>query len=216
MKTLNVKKVSTTNVLPQDIPALLDEEKIGFSRINTVNWTDYPYCPMALFRVAYTDSSLLLNYKVSEATVRAEALEDNGRVWEDSCVECFITPEGCDGYYNIECNCAGTVLVGYGKDRHDRARAQLELLQKVERWSSLGRALFAERKVEEPWEIALIVPFGTFFNDNITSMQGQTARANFYKCGDKLTTPHFLSWNPITAGQPDFHRPEAFGTLIME
>lgn len=216
MKTLNVRKLSAKNILPQDIPALFDKEKIDFSVIDTINWADYPYRPQALFRIAYTDDSLLLHYRVSEATVRAEALSDNGRVWEDSCMECFITPEGCKGYYNIECNCAGTLLVGYGQDRHGRTNAQLELLQKVGRWSSLGRSPFAEKPVDEPWEVALIVPFTTFFNDDVTTFEGKTARANFYKCGDKLTTPHFLSWNPIAAPQPDFHRPEAFGTLVME
>lgn len=216
MNTLNVKKVSATNIEPQNIPALLDSEKIDFTLINTVNWADYPYCPKAAFRIAYTDDALLLNYKVSEATVRAEAREDNGRVWEDSCVECFIAPNGNDGYYNIECNCAGTILVGYGKDRHERMSAPLELLQTVQRFASLGRLPFAEKPIDEAWDVALIVPFSVFFNHNITSLDGKTIKANFYKCGDKLTTPHFLSWNPIPVASPDFHRPEAFGTLMMD
>ena len=33
------------------------------------------------------------------------------------------------------------------------------------------------------------------------------------KCGDDLTVPHFLSWNPIKTEKPDFHRPEFFGTV---
>lgn len=40
--------------------------------------------------------------------------------------------------------------------------------------------------------------------------------ANFYKCGDKLQTPHFLSWNPINLEKPNFHCPEFFGTLNFE
>ena len=41
-------------------------------------------------------------------------------------------------------------------------------------------------------------------------------KANFYKCGDELQTPHFLSWNPIKIENPDFHRPDFFGTLEFE
>ncbi len=41
-------------------------------------------------------------------------------------------------------------------------------------------------------------------------------KANFYKCGDELQTPHFLSWNPIEIEKPDFHRPDFFGTLRFE
>lgn len=47
-------------------------------------------------------------------------------------------------------------------------------------------------------------------------MDGQTIKANFYKCGDELQTPHFLSWNPINIEKPDFHRPDFFGSLEFE
>jgi hypothetical protein len=44
-------------------------------------------------------------------------------------------------------------------------------------------------------------------------MKGKKCRANFYKCGDDLPEPHFLAWNMINTEEPDFHRPEFFGTL---
>ena len=46
-----------------------------------------------------------------------------------------------------------------------------------------------------------------------TLLDGRTMRANFYKCGDLLPRPHFLSWNAISLPRPDFHCPEFFGTL---
>jgi hypothetical protein len=36
---------------------------------------------------------------------------------------------------------------------------------------------------------------------------------NFYKCADETISPHYLSWNPIDAPAPDFHRPEFFGEI---
>lgn len=89
MKELNVKKVSAAGLSVEAVPALLDKEKIAFQPIDTVNWAAYPYCPAVQFRIAYTDDSLLLHYKVSEASVRAVAGHDNGPVWEDACVEFF-------------------------------------------------------------------------------------------------------------------------------
>ena len=50
----------------------------------------------------------------------------------------------------------------------------------------------------------------------IESFDGKEMGANFYKCGDELPTPHFLSWNPIEWAEPSFHRPEQFGKLIFE
>ena len=40
-------------------------------------------------------------------------------------------------------------------------------------------------------------------------------KANFYKCGDLTAHTHFLSWSPIDAPKPDFHRPDFFGTLEL-
>ena len=216
MKELNVKKVSVANIPVESVPALLDKEKVAFQPINTVNWTAFPYRPEVEFRIAHTEDAILLHYKVKEASVRAIAGHDNGPVWEDACVEFFSIPGGDGVYYNMECNCAGTLLIGAGAGRDNRQHAPQEVLDKVQRWSSLGRAAFEERVGECNWEVALIIPYSAFFLHNITSLDGKQVRANFYKCGDGLQTPHFLSWNPIGLEKPNFHCPEFFGMLNME
>lgn len=216
MKELNVKKISAANVPVEAIPTLLDQEKIAFQPIETVNWPEYPYQPSVQFRVAHTGDALLLHFKVREASVRAVATADNGRVWEDSCVEFFSVPAGDGVYYNLECNCAGTLLVGGGADRKDRQRASQEVLDRVQRWASLGRQPFDERIGECHWEVALVVPVSTFFLHRLDTLSGCQIRANFYKCGNLLQTPHFLSWNPIKLEQPNFHCPEFFGLLHFE
>ena len=215
MKELNVKKVSAANIPVEAIPALLDEEKIAFQSIASVNWKEYPYVPEVQFRIAYTHDSILLHYKVKEASVRAMAGHDNGPVWEDACVEFFSMPAGDGIYYNVECNCAGTLLVGAGAGRTDRQHAPQEVLDGVQRWASLGRESFEERVEDTMWEVALIIPFTTFFLHEIKSLEGKSVRANFYKCGDGLQTPHFLSWNPIDLPNPNFHCPEYFGTIHL-
>lgn len=216
MKELYVKKVSLANIPVASVPALLDQEKVAFQPIDTVNWKAYPYCPAVEFRMAYADKALLLHFRVKEASVRAVAPHDDASVWEDACVEFFSIPAGDGVYYNLECNCAGTILIGAGKERGNRQRAPQEVLDKVLRWTSLGREPFEERIGECAWEVALIVPFEAFFLHNLQSLDGKTIRANFYKCGDKLQKPHFLSWNPIEIEKPDFHRPDFFGELHLE
>ncbi len=39
---------------------------------------------------------------------------------------------------------------------------------------------------------------------------------NFYKCADRTSSPHFLSWAPISTPEPDFHRPEFFSKIILD
>ena len=75
---------------------------------------------------------------------------------------------------------------------------------------------FEERVDDTTWEVALIIPYAAFFKHQIQSLDGKEVKANFYKCGDELQTPHFLSWNPIKIEKPDFHRPDFFGTLEFE
>lgn len=214
---MKVKKISVANVEISELPELLDEERIGFQAINQVNWAaTYPYKPKVEFRMAHTDDSILLHFSVKEASVRGKYGNDNESVWTDSCVEFFSVPAADGVYYNIECNCIGTILVGAGATRQNREHAPQEVMDKVERWSSLGRQPFNERMEETSWEVALRIPYTTFFRHQIQSLDGKTMSANFYKCGDELQTPHFLSWNPIEIEKPDFHRPDFFGMLEFE
>lgn len=215
---MNNLKIQKINVAQQpdaaSLPALLDSMGVEFQPISQVNWPDeYPYQPAVAFRMAYTDGALLLHYRVSEESVRSVAGRDNGPVWEDSCVEFFSIPAGDGVYYNMECNCTGRLLVGGGAGRKGRQHAPQEVLDKVGRWSSLGSGDLEECKAPEVWEVALVIPFSTYFLHHLTSLDGCTVRANFYKCGDKLSKPHFLSWNPIVWEKPNFHLPDFFGTL---
>jgi hypothetical protein len=158
----------------------------------------------------------LLHYQVTEASVRAVAVADDGRVWEDACVEFFVSPEGNDFYYNFECNCATKLLLHGGPAGGERPTASEEVLKSVERWSSLGTEPFEERVGECTWEVALVIPVSAIFRHEVDSFNGKTMRANFYKCGDKLQTPHYLSWAPIELPKPKFHCPEFFGEIKFE
>lgn len=216
MKTLSVKKVICPDgCSAEQIPALFDAAQIPFQQIDCVNWKDYPYTPDVRFRIAHTGDAILIHYRVTEKSVRAVAPADNGRVWEDACAEFFVQPTDEKKYYNFECNCAGTLLIEYGIPGN-REHAPLETVGQVERWASLGRTPFEERLGECTWQLALRIPVSAFFHDKIASLDEKKMRANFYKCGDKLQTPHFLSWNPIDLPSPCFHCPDFFGEIVFE
>ena len=216
MKNLVVKKIGVDAVEASAVSALLDANGLEFNPIEIVNWKEYPYQPVVKFRVAHTGDAILLHYRVTEASVRAVATADDGRVWEDACVEFFLSPEGNDFYYNFECNCAGKLLLHGGEAGTERPGASEEVLKSVQRWASLGTEPFEERMGECSWEVALVIPTSAIFRHSIDSLDGKTMRANFYKCGDLLQTPHFLSWSPIDLPQPKFHCPEFFGEIKFE
>ncbi len=214
MKKIFVKKLSDTlNVKPKEVDGLLSGICSEWNLIQTVNWPEYPYCPNVGFRIGYTDDSILLQYKVKEQTVLALCGHDNEDVWTDSCVEFFLMPDGADIYYNIETNCIGSALIGCGQNRSDRQRGDESIVSQIKRYSTLGTDTFAEKPFDEEWSVSLVIPFTAFFKSNIDSLEGKTLKANFYKCGDHLSIPYFLSWNPIKTEQPNFHQPNYFGEL---
>lgn len=211
---MEIKFIKSIVCGASDVPIVLDRAGVRQVPINKVNWANqYPYCPEVSFRIAYNDLAILLHYKVIEDSIRALYNKDNGKVWTDSCVEFFCEPSEDGIYYNLETNCIGTVLLGAGYDRNNRELANIETTESIQRWASLGRKGFKERKGCFSWELSLIVPYTAFFKHRIRSMVGQTIGANFYKCGDELQRPHYLSWTPIKFEKPDFHRPDFFGKL---
>jgi len=217
MKHLNVKRIQAEKVTAKDVPALFEKKGIVYNQISTVNWAkEFPYCPDVRFAIATCEDAILVHYKVKERSVRAAATQDHGKVWEDSCVEFFSCPAGDGVYYNVECSCIGKLLIAAGSDRNVRESAPAEVMASVDRWATLGNEPFETRDEETEWEVALRIPLTFYFRHDIQSLSGKTITANFYKCGDKLPVPHFVSWNPILIENPDFHRPDFFGNLVFE
>ena len=215
MEPLHITSLSA-DIPAEKLPETMDKAHLPWQPISSINWSEYPFRPQAAFRIAYSPTGFYLHYRVEEPHLRARYGEDNGSVWTDSCVEFFLQPHPEGPYYNIECNCIGTLLMGTGPGRHDRTRIPNALLQKADRYASLGRTPFETRSADGAWEVALSLPYTLFQNTVLSPKSGDTMRGNFYKCGDELPEPHFLSWHPIHTAQPDFHRPEWFGELIFD
>ena len=60
------------------------------------------------------------------------------------------------------------------------------------------------------------IPAECFAYNKIKSFEGKKATANFYKCGEETSEPHYVTWNPIGSENPDYHRPEFFGKVLFE
>ncbi len=135
---------------------------------------------------------------------RAEVREDNGRSWEDSCVEIFLqNPANISEYFNFETTSRGFLLAARGPDRNNRQVLTQEEIDKVIRTKQV--ASVAGNLV--CWGMTVQIPAGLF---GLHSFEGQELRGNLYKCADKAKTPHYQSVFPIETEKPDFHRPEFF------
>ena len=214
MKIAEVHKLELKSDNPplEEISKMMDEQE-GRLMIDTINWKGYNYKPDVALSLAYSDYEIFLKYYVTERYFKAEKTESNQMVCEDSCVEFFVSPEDDGIYYNIEFNAIGTCLLGTGTDRASSKRAGLEVISKIRRLTSEGVEPFSEKTGDYIWAITIAIPFEVFFHHQVKDLKGKIFRANFYKCGDKLTVPHYVTWNPVGTENPDDHQPEHFGLL---
>lgn len=190
---------------------------VRVNEIACVNWPGaYPSAPKVTFKIAHDGSNLFLHFFVEENEVLAKTTEDNGPVWTDSCVEFFMSFGDSPFYYNAEFSCIGKALLGYRKDRKDVEHASADVMNLIKRYPSLGSESFDKKQGDFKWNMLVVIPVSAYWRSGINSFSGIEARANFYKCGDHLTTPHFLSWNPIHTEKPNFHVPQYFGKLNFE
>lgn len=180
------------------------------------NWPgEYPYAPEVSFRMFHNGEYLFIRFDVTEDCTAARVADDNGRVWTDSCVEFFIRPKDSAGYYNFELTCIGRLLLGYRKSRNDAVHAPRSVMQSVRRLASLGTETFDEVTGRRSWWVVEAIPATALFGHDFKSWDGIEATMNLYKCGDNLSKPHFLSWQPIEAPAPNFHLPEFFAPVTF-
>ncbi len=172
--------------------------------------TSIPGCrPTETAKVQWTEAGLWVLLACDETDPRAVYTNGHDPVCRDSCLEFFLNaaPEQGNDYINFECNANGALWCAFGPDREHRRF-----------FSDLGLAEpeVAVRKSPAGWAVEYLVPNEVFLSlyGRVPSV-GDTIRANFYKCGDDCEVPHYAVWNPVEAPQPDYHRPECFGALVI-
>jgi len=209
MKQLNVGQLENIDSTAEIKVVAFLMDRVKRHVMEQLPWAKYQYLPVVEFAIAYNTDAVFLKYYVTEKNIRALNNSINGAVWEDSCVEFFISFDEEKAYYNFEFNCIGTALVGYGTSKHDRELLAGSLISRVKYQAVIDNDL----QNDMHWELTLSIPKELFCYNAITTLQGKYCRVNFYKCGDNLPTPHFVTWSGIHSEEPNFHLPEFFGSL---
>ena len=211
IKSINIPYIEGVHNLAYPEMDQVMELNASKGYISEVNWSDFPYKPSASFRIARSNTHLVIMYDVRGLDLRAVTLEDNGPVWEDSCCEFFVSDTHDGTYYNFELNCIGTLLASKRRSRNDADMFSEEELSRITRHSTLERRQIEENGAIRAWGTAICIPFDLIGLDG--NALPESIKANFYKCADMAAHPHYVSWNRIDISQPDFHRPDFFGEL---
>ena len=184
--------------------------------VNQVNWPEgFPECPETTVEVSNDHEWLMLKWHVKGEQLRAVTTEDQGPVWEDSCVEFFCQVPGDDYYCNFECNCIGAMVGSRRRSRSDDVQPFTpEQMARIERKCTYARKAFEEKDGMFEWEVEERIPLDLIFGNRKPELP-QVLRANFYKCADKTKKPHYVSWQPIELPTPNFHCPQFFGSIEL-
>lgn len=215
-KKINVPYLPELDTLSLDqMTGILDEKGVRRT-VDCINWKDqFPYHPLTTFAIAHSDTCIYIDFFVRCNYLRAVNYKNNSDVYQDSCVEFFVAPNGCAPYFNFEFNCIGTIHAAKRMDRHSGTLLTDEQLDTVRRFASCGSKPFKELEGMFSWNLVVAIPL-ELIGVKYTPGKPVSLRGNFYKCADATSDPHYISWSPIDTPTPDFHRPEFFGEIILD
>ena len=178
--------------------------------------------PRTQVKLRYDDQALYVIFRVEDRYVRAVAQHNQDNICHDSCAEFFFIPTANDttAFFNLETNCGGTMLFHFQNEPGEPPTKFTEAdFARIEVAHSQPKIV--EPEIPEPttWTIEYRLPFdliAKYYPAAKTPSAGVTWRANFYKCADKTSHPHWLTWNEVEHPSPNFHLPQFFGTLEFE
>lgn len=177
--------------------------------------------PKTQVKVLYESENVYVAFRVEDQYVKAVTDSRHGSVYKDSCVEFFFTPDPAleNVYFNLEINCGGMMLFCYHDNNKNIEKYIDETdCEKIEIHHTLPEMITEE--IEEPtvWTLSYKLPLDVVSKYcNITQPKpGVIWKANFYKCADMTSHPHWLTWSPVQHPTPNFHLPEYFGVLEFQ
>lgn len=179
--------------------------------------------PQVEFRTLHDDQGIYGIFRVQDHYVRSVAQKDQDGVCRDSCVEFFVKPATGNGYFNFEFSCGGVMLSSFIVDytRTPKGFGEFYPLKDeecamVKRFASLPRINEPEKVGDCTWTLSFFVPFALLqrYSGGANPAPGELWHANFYKCGDATSHPHWGMWKPVPT--LNFHQPDFFGKVIFE
>ena len=176
--------------------------------------------PRTQVKLLADDQGLYGLFRVADRFIRCVHTGFQAPVYKDSCVEFFVQPRLDGGYFNFEFNCGGSLLASYIIDATRTAEGFKEYRPlspeegcRIRIWHSLPSVVEPEVIEKTTWLLALQIPLDILSAavGPLSVDAGAVWRANFYKCGDATSHPHWAAWRPVDA--LNFHLPRCFGYL---
>jgi hypothetical protein len=176
--------------------------------------------PRTFCKLFYNEQNIFGIFRVEDQYVRCIHTRFQSDVWKDSCVEFFVQPKNGEGYFNFEFNCGGALLASYvtNSERVEgRLKQSAPLMsnddRQIRRFASLPSVVEPEMVQPLVWTLEFSISIAVLekYTGLLGTIKGQIWRANFYKCGNETSHPHWASWAPLSTR--NFHDPASFGQI---
>ncbi|MFA5292352.1 MAG: carbohydrate-binding family 9-like protein [Phycisphaerae bacterium] len=200
-------------------------DKVQWEQANTLELKNYMgskprHFPKTQAKLLYDEKNIYVFFRIEDQYVRAVAQKLHDPVCRDSCAEFFFTPGEniSDGYFNLEINCGGTMLMFHQTARNEnKIQISEQNCKKIKIKTSMPKIVEPEIKEPITWTLHYTLPLEILESYAKVSKPaaGVKWRANFYKCADDSSHPHWLTWAKIDKPRPDFHRPDFFDTIVF-
>lgn len=173
--------------------------------------------PFTQVKAVYDKSAIYLHFSVFDRYIKAHSKKHQDDVWNDSCVEFFFSPGSrITSYFNIEINCGGIMLFRFRQNPQTEAiDINPSDLEQINIRHNLPNYIETEVTTWTNWFVDFRLPFIVLKNYSQVDIptSGVKWRANFHKCADSTSHPHWLTWSQIFSSEINFHKPGYFGTL---
>jgi hypothetical protein len=196
-----------------DDDAIDGPDPVEWSRATPVTWdTDFAGAPTGIVtRVSmlYSSGALYVRCELESAGLNVDRARPTDRprpqLYEEDCVEIFVAPDARRPrrYFEMEwgpCGHYWELAIDLDEARSDDTWSSGTLLRTS---ADAGRRTATiEATVTAPAIVRALVP-GEALAIGLYRMEGAAPR-------------RYLAWSPPRTERPNFHVPEAFGTLVLE
>lgn len=157
-------------------------------------------------RILYTDDVLFLRFHQTyrTLTVFPDARQDGWRdgLWDRDVAEAFLQPDWSDPrrYKEFEVSPNGFWIdldISHGQKEELHSGLQRRVIQNV---------------AQRTWTAELAIPMKSLTTN---FSPDKSWRVNFYRVEGEEEPRFYSAWSPTYSPQPNFHVPEAFGTLVF-
>ena len=173
------------------------------------DWSGAKTSVRTIVRFAWSKRALYMLWELDGAGVNADATKpvktERAKLYEEDCVEVFLGPDARDRnhYYEVEVGPLGHFL-DIAVDRTTKKSdvgwsSGAEIATTVDRE---GKRVVIEVALRSP-DIAKALKPGAVLPLALYRMEGKNPRS-------------YLAWSPTKTPKPDFHVPDAFGSLTLD